>query len=126
MPSLGASPTNWPVVAWIRLRLPPPPPVMMLTKGPPPPPDPPLEILSHEPVPTDPRKRIFAFEEEAAGGVVRLVWDSEDPGFLEAEFRLASYAGRLPPDQVRTFWAAVKARTQALGKLAIDGADPVP
>jgi hypothetical protein len=126
MPSLGASPTHWPVVAWIRLRLPPPPPVVMLTGGPPPPPDPPLDLLENEPVATDPRKRIWAHEEEGGGGVVRLVWDADDPGFLEAELRAPSYRGRLPPEQVRAFWAAVKARTQGLGALTVDGADPAP
>ena len=97
MPSLGSSPTHWPVVAWIRLRLPPAPPVIMLTPGPPPLPDPPLDILEHEPVVTDPRKRIFAYEEESEGGVVRLVWDAEDPAFLEAEFRMPFYGGGFPP-----------------------------
>jgi len=126
VPSLGSSPTHWPVVAWIRLRLPPAPPVIMLTPGPPPLPDPPLDILEHEPVVTDPRKRIFAYEEESEGGVVRLVWDAEDPAFLEAEFRMPFYGGRLPPDRVRAFWSAVKRRTQGLGTLAIDGADPTP
>ena len=126
VPSLGSSPTHWPVVAWIRLRLPPPPPVTMLTAGPPPPPDPPLDILANEPVTTDPRKRIFAHEEEAEGGVVRLVWDSDDPEFLEAEFRLPVYGGRLPADRVRAFWKVVKIRTERLGPLPVDGADPVP
>jgi len=126
VPSLGSSPTHWPVVAWIRLRLPPAPPVMMLTGGLPPPPDPPLDLLTTEPVVTDPRKRIYAHEEEAEGGVVRLVWDADDPEFLEAEFRLPFYGGRLPGERVRAFWQAVKARTTSLGPLAIDGADPMP
>jgi hypothetical protein len=98
----------------------------MLTPGPPPLPDPPLEILENEPVVTDPRKRIYTHEEESEGGVVRLVWDAEDPEFLEAEFRMPFYGGRLPPDRVRAFWSAVKEQTKGLGPLAIDGADPTP
>ncbi|MCI4348592.1 MAG: hypothetical protein L3J97_08260 [Thermoplasmata archaeon] len=126
MPSLGTSRTQWPVVAWIRLRLPEQPPPVMLTAGPPPPPDPPLETLAPSPVTTDPRKRIFALEEPAVGGIVRLVWDADDPTFLEAELRLPDYGGRPNSEQVRLFWAAVKARAGPLGPLAIEGADPVP
>ncbi len=126
MPSLGASRVHWPVAAWIRLRVPPPPPPLMLTGGPPPPPDPPLESLAREPISTDPRKRVYATEEEVEGGILRLVWDSDDPEFLEAEFRAPYYDTRLPPDQVRAFWALVKDRTSALGPLPIDGADPTP
>jgi hypothetical protein len=99
---------------------------MMLTGGPPPPPDPPLEFLAHEPISTDPRKRVYASEEEVEGGVLRLIWDSDDPEFLEAEFRAPYYGTRLPPDQVRTFWSLVKERTRVLGPLPIDGADPTP
>jgi len=98
----------------------------MLTAGPPPPPEPPLPALLNEPVVTDPRKRIFAHEAEAGGGVVRLVWDADDPQYLEAELRLPSYTGRLPADRVRAFWQEVKQRTSSLGPLAIDGADPSP
>ncbi|HEV2428750.1 MAG TPA: hypothetical protein VGV64_02755 [Thermoplasmata archaeon] len=126
MPSLGASRSHWPVAAWIRLRLPPPAPTVMLTGGPPPPPDPPLELLVREPVTTDPRKRIYAFEEEAEGGVVRLVWDADDPGLLEAEFRAPFYGARLPSPEVARFWKAVKERIRPLGPLPVEGADPRP
>jgi hypothetical protein len=99
---------------------------MMLTQGPPPPPDPPLDHMEREPVPTDPRKRIYALEEEAEGGLLRLVWDADDPELLEAEFRAPLYDRRLPPERVRAFWAAVKRQTLPLGPLPIDGADPRP
>lgn len=99
---------------------------MVLTPGPPPPADPPLEILQREAVPTDPRKRIFALEEEVSEGLLRLVWDADDPLFLEAELRQPRYGGRLPIEQLRGFWASVKARTASLGPLPIDGADPRP
>lgn len=126
MPSLGATRSHWPVVAWIRLRVPPPPPALMLTPGPPPPPDPPLEALAREPISTDPRKRVYATEEEVEGGVLRLVWDSDDPEFLEAELRAPYYGTRLPPDRVRAFWVLVKERVRSLGPLPVDGADPPP
>jgi hypothetical protein len=126
MPSLGAARSQWPVVAWIRLRLPPPPAPMMLTPGPPPPPDPPIERMEREPVPTDPRKRIFAYEEETEGGLLRLVWDADDPELLEAEFRLPLFGERPTPAAVRAFWAAVKRVTSDIGPLPIDGADPRP
>ncbi len=126
MPSLGTSKAHWPVVAWIRLRVPPPAAPVMLTGGPPPPPDPPLDTLSPNPVPTDPRRRIYASEEDVADGVLRLVWDSDDPEFLEAELRAPFYGGRLPPDRVREFWREVKERTRPLGPLPVDGADPAP
>ena len=126
MPSLGTPKSHWPVVAWLRLRLPSPPAPLMLTPGPPPPPDPPLDELEREPVPTDPRKRIYAHEEDAAGGLVRIVWDSDDPEFLEAEFRAPDTRGRPDAALVRAFWNAVKERTRTLGPLPIDGADPRP
>jgi hypothetical protein len=97
---------------------------MMLTKGPPPPLDPPLDFLEHEPVTTDPRKRIFTHEEPIEDGLLRIVWDSQDPEFLEAELRSPLYDRRPTPEQVRRFWAAVKTRVAALGPLPIDGADP--
>jgi hypothetical protein len=126
MPSLGVANSHWPVVAWIRLRLPARPPPMLLMPGPPPPPDPPLEILEPNPVPTDPRKRVFAYEEEHDAWVVRLVWDSDDEGILEAECRAPIYGGRLPREEVPRFWAAVKALVGPLGPLPVDGADPKP
>ncbi len=126
MPSLGASRSRWPVTAWLRLRLPPAPAPVLLTKGPPPPPEPPLDLLRPEPIATDPRRRIFAFEEEIADGLLRLVWDSDDPDILEAELRSPLYDERPPPEEVARFWAAVKARVGALGPLPVDGADPRP
>ncbi len=124
MPSLGVSRTHWPVLAWIRLQLPPPEPKVALL-GPPPPPDPPLEILTANPVPTDPRRRIFAYEEDRGGWILRLVWDSDEPTILEAEYRAPIYGQRLGGEQVPEFWAAVKERVVSLGPLTILGADPM-
>ena len=123
-PSLGVPRTHWPVVAWLTLRLPPPPaPTTLL--GSPPPPDPPLEILEHNPVPTDPRRRVWAYEEAHDDRVVRLIWDADDPLLLSAELRCPSYA-RPTREEVNAFWQAVKAKTAALGPLPIEGADPRP
>jgi hypothetical protein len=125
MPSLGVPRTHWPVVAWIRLRLPPPEMPMALL-GPPPPPEPPLDILERNIVTTDPRKMIYAFEEETEFGVVRLVWDAEDPEVLEAELRAPIYNRRLPKGEVPRFWQAVKERIAPIGPLPVLGADPRP
>jgi hypothetical protein len=125
VPSLGAPATHWPVVAWIRLRLPPMSAPLTLI-GPPLPPDPPLDLLERNPVATDPRKRVYAFEEESGGNVLRLVWDADDPGFLEAELRAPMYGSRLPKEQVAPFWAAVKRLIAPLGPLPVDAADPRP
>jgi hypothetical protein len=125
VPSLGASGNHWPVVAWIRLRLPPAAAPMTLL-GPPLPPDPPLELLEKNPVATDPRKRVYAFEEDWGENVVRLIWDADDPGFLEAELRAPIYGARLPKEEVAPFWAAVKKLIAPLGSLPIDAADPKP
>ena len=127
MPSLGAPRSHWPVVAWIRLTLPEPPPPLLLMGSAPPPPRPPLDILEVNPVPTDPRKRVYAFEEEQPGGwVLRLVWDADDPLVLEAEYRAPIYNRRLPRSQVPNFWSLVKERVKELGPLPIDSADPRP
>jgi hypothetical protein len=127
VPSLGTSRTHWPVVAWIRLKVPPPPPPMMLMGTSPPPPGPPLDILSRNPVPTDPKKRVWAFEEERPGGwILRLVWDADEPEYLEAEYRAPVYNRRLPRTEVPGFWAAVKEKTSEIGPLAVDSADPRP
>jgi hypothetical protein len=126
VPSLGAPRSHWPVVAWIRLKLPPAPPLVMLTPGVAPPPNPPLDLLVPNPVTTDPRKRVYAYEEERAEWVVRLVWDADDPEVLEAECRQPTYDRRLPPEQVAAFWAAVKQLVAPLGPLAVEGADPRP
>lgn len=124
--SLGVSKTRWPVAAWIRLRVPPSPAPMVLL-GPPPPPPPPLELLEPNPVPTDPRRRIFSYEEERPDGwVLRLVWDSDEPEILEAEYRAPLYGQRLARTEVPRFWAAVREKTQGLGPLPVDGADPRP
>lgn len=126
MPSLGTSRTRWPVVAWIRLKLPERPPPVTLTPGPPPPPAPPLDLLEPNPVPTDPRRRVFAFEEEHDRWVVRLVWDTDDPGLLEAECRAPVYGRRLPDEEVGRFWAAVRRLVAPLGPLPVESADPIP
>ncbi len=125
MPSLGAAQTRWPVAAWIRLQLPaPPPPTMLL--GPPPPPDPPIDGLRPNPVSTDPRRRIWALEEDREGWILRLVWDADDPTFLEAEYRTPRSSGRPSKEKIRAFWEAVRAHTRPLGPLAVIGADPTP
>jgi hypothetical protein len=126
MPSLGASRTHWPVVAWIRLKLPPRPPPLTLMPGIAPPVIPPLDLLEPNPITTDPRKRVFAFEADRGPWVVRLVWDADDPELLEAECRAPLYGQRLPREEVGRFWAAVKELLAPLGPLAVDGADPRP
>jgi hypothetical protein len=126
VPSLGVSRSHWPVVAWIRLTLPPRPPPMMLTPGPPPPPAPPLDILEPNPVTTDPRKRVFAYELEKDDWVVRLVWDADDPELLEAECRAPLYGQRLPKADVPKFWAVVKELIAPIGPLPVASADPRP
>ncbi len=126
MPSLGVARSHWPVVAWIRLKVPPPAAPVMLTGGPPPPPDPPLEILASNPVPTDPRRKVFAYEVDRPDWTVRLVWDADDPEVLEAECRAPIYAGRLPKSEVPRFWAAVKELIAPIGPLPVESADPRP
>ena len=127
VPSLGTPRSHWPVVGWIRLRLPPQPAPVMLTPGTPPPPEPPLDFLLRNPVATDPRKRVFAYEEERGSYVLRLAWDADDPDYLEAECRKPLYGARLPPGEVAEFWAAVKALVgPTLGPLRVDSADPRP
>ncbi|HTW54971.1 MAG TPA: hypothetical protein VMG36_00775 [Thermoplasmata archaeon] len=126
MPSLGVARSRWPVVAWIRLLLPPAPAALQLMPGPPPPPVPPLDLLAPNPVATDPRKRVFAFEEDHPDWVVRLVWDADDPGVLEAECRAPLYGARLPAAEVTKFWAAVKALIAPIGPLPVESADPRP
>jgi hypothetical protein len=126
VPSLGASRSHWPVVAWIRLKLPARPPPMSLMAGVAPPPDPPLDVLEPNPVTTDPRKRVYAYEEDRGDWVLRLVWDADDPDLLEAEYRAPIYGGRLPPSEVPKFWSSVKKLTEPIGPLPIDAADPRP
>jgi hypothetical protein len=98
----------------------------MTLMGPPAPPDPPLDILQRNPVATDPRRQVYAYEEEMGDWVLRLVWDMEDPDVLEAEYRSPMWGGRLPKEKVPAFWQAVKARVQELGPLPVDAADPRP
>ncbi len=98
----------------------------MLTAGPPPPPAPPLDLLAPNPVPTDPRKRVFAYEEELADWSVRLVWDADDPELLEAECRAPIFGARLPRAEVPKFWAEVKRLIAPIGPLPVDAADPRP
>jgi hypothetical protein len=126
VPSLGTPHTRWPVVGWIRLALPPRPPLVTLTPGVAPPPDPPLDVLAPNPVATDPRKRVYAFELDRDPFVVRLVWDADDPEVLEAECRMPLTDRRLPPELVTAFWAAVKELVAPLGPLRIESADPRP
>ena len=127
MPSLGVSRTHWPVVAWIRLKVPIAEPPVLLMGSRPPPPEPPLDLLEANPVPTDPNKRVYAFEEEQEGDwVLRLVWDAEDPGILSAEYRAPIYDRRLARSEVPRFWQAVKAKVAPLGPLPVDSADPRP
>jgi hypothetical protein len=126
VPSLGAAKSRWPVVAWIRLRLPPRPEPTTLIASVAPPPVPPLEILTPNPVPTDPRKRVFAYEEDRGPWVLRLVWDADDPDLLEAEYRAPLYGERLPAKDVPGFWASVKSLVTPLGPLSVDAADPRP
>jgi len=114
------------VVAWIRLKLPYRPPPMTLMPGISPPPDPPLDILEPNPVPTDPRKRVYSFEVEKGEWVVRLVWDADDPELLEAECRAPLYGTRLSRSDVPKFWAAVKELVAPLGPLPVESADPRP
>ena len=126
VPGLGAAQTRWPVVAWIRLVLPPrPAPTVLL--GPPPQPEPPFDWLEPNPVATDPRRRIYAHEEPLGEqAVVRLIWDTDDPGLLEAELRAPMPGKRPPVGLVDRFWEAVRRRTSSLGPLRVDGADPRP
>lgn len=125
MPSLGVARTHWPVNAWIRLRLPAAAPLLTLM-GTPPPPDPPLEILSRNPVPTDPRRKVWSFEEEHDDWVLRLIWDEDDPEMLAAEYRSPTYGHRPTSGEVSLFWKTVKEKTASLGPLRIEGADPRP
>jgi hypothetical protein len=91
-----------------------------------PPPIPPLDILAPNPVPTDPRRRVYAFEMEKPEWVVRLIWDADDPELLEAECRAPLYGERLARSDVPRFWAAVKELVAPLGPLPVESADPRP
>jgi hypothetical protein len=99
---------------------------MTLMPGIEPPPDPPLDVLAPNPVPTDPSKRVYAYEVDRKEWVVRLVWDADDPELLEAECRAPLYGERLPKAEVPRFWAAVKEIVAPLGPLPVVAADPRP
>lgn len=111
------------VAAWIRLKLPPSDSTTMLMGSLPPPPSPPLEILEPEPVSTDPRKRVYAWEGPWADGVLRLKWDADYADVLDAEYRVTERRP-LRREEVRSFWDEVKRKVGELGPLEIDGADP--
>lgn len=99
---------------------------MMLTSGPPPPLDPPLDQLVHNPVTTDPRKRVFAHEEDHGDEVYRLVWDSDDPRILEAELRIPAFGRRPSSEEIRRFWEWIRAQVRTIGPLPVEAADPRP
>ena len=113
------------VAAWIRLRLPPPSTPVVLLGSRPPPPSPPIGLLAPEPVATDPRKRVYAWEQAWSEGVLRLHWDADAPELLDAEYRL-DVRRRVAPQELRAFWAEVKRLLDELGPLPLDGADPTP
>lgn len=113
------------VAAWIRLKLPPQAEATMLLGALPPPPGPPLALLEPEPVSTDPRKRIYAWEGPWAEGTLRLKWDADYADVLEAEYRIEARRV-LPAEEVRAFWGEVKRHTQELGPLQVEAVDPSP
>ena len=98
----------------------------MVLMGGAPPLDPPLPFLVANPVPTDPRRKVFAYEEERDDWVLRLVWDQDDPGLLSAEYRAPLYGRRLEAPEVRKFWQVVKEKVESLGPLRVESADPRP
>ena len=126
MPFLGSARSHWPVVAWIRLRLPEREAPRMLTQGPPPPLDPPLDVLERNPVATDPRKQVYHVEEERGETVFRLIWDADDPGLLEAEMRTSAWGKRPTAAEVRALWDWVKETVRPIGPLPVEAADPMP
>jgi hypothetical protein len=113
------------VAAWIRLKLPAQAEPTLLLGGSPPPPSPPLALLEPEPVSTDPRKRIYAWEGPWSEGTLRLKWDADYADVLEAEYRVHERRP-LRPEEVRAFWAEVKGKVAELGPLPVDDADPRP
>jgi hypothetical protein len=124
--ALWADARRWPVLAWLRLKVPEPPAPLLLTRGPPPPPSPPVDWLTPEEVATDPSVRLFTFHERTGEGIVRYVWQGSEPEQLLAEYRAPRYIARLTSAQVRAFWAVVKQRLAELGPLPVEGADPRP
>lgn len=98
----------------------------MVLLGTPPPPEPPLPFLVREPIVTDPRRAIYTFEELVEEGVLRLVWNPEEPQGLVAEFRLPELGPRLPAARIQRFWKAAKERLAELGPLPVEAADPRP
>lgn len=99
---------------------------MLLLAGPPPPVDPPLDLLQRNPVATDPRKQVYAYEEERGEAVVRLVWDADDPEVLEAELRTPGFGRRPSPAEIRRFWDWVRETIRPIGPLPVEAADPRP
>jgi hypothetical protein len=118
--------SHWPVLAWIRLRIPEAPPALMLIPGPPPPPEPPLDEMLPAPISTDPRRRLFAWEGKYDQGAIRIVWEADNPSYITAEYRERVHAGRPAAETVRRFWSAVKVHVQPLGTLPVEAADPWP
>lgn len=116
---------HWPVRAWIRLRLPPSEAPMVLM-GTPPPPEPPGDFLVPLPSGPDPRKRLFGWEEPDGDGVLRMLWDSDEPERLNVELRLPGYGERLSPERLRAFYDHARQRLSGLGRLSIESADPRP
>jgi hypothetical protein len=115
---------RWPVLAWVRLRIPPREAPVLLTPGPPPPPAPPVDFLEPEAVATDPTARLFTFHEPFEQGILRYVWSGGDPSALTVEYRGPAYAPRVPTETVRRFWATVKSRLAEIGPLPVEAADP--
>ncbi len=116
---------RWPVLAWVRLRLPPSPPPVLLTPGAAPPPNPPLQSLTRTSVPTDPRKRVYGWLGPWKDGAIHLRWDADSPEFLEVELR-APRRRNPGPGEVEEFWDAVRPLLMEVGPLKVDGADPWP
>jgi hypothetical protein len=116
---------HWPVRAWLRLKLPPADAPQVLL-GPPPPPEPPGDFLEAIPPGPDPRKRLFAWEEPDGEGVIRMLWDSDEPERLNVELRLPDYTERLSSERLRAFYAHARSRLASLGQLQIESADPRP
>ena len=113
---------QWPVLAWIRLRLP-----EGMGSGPTASsraaPSPPLETLRREPVVTDPRKRIFVQETAHGAGILRILWDADSPGILEAEWR-EPQRRKVSREELRMFWERTRELLTPVGPLPVEAADP--
>jgi hypothetical protein len=83
--------------------------------------------MVRNPVATDPRKRVFALEEERGeAAVVRLVWDADDPEVLEAELRTPGFGRRPSSAEIRSFWDWIRTTVRPIGPLPVEAADPRP